>query len=100
MACAKLAEKEEEGQVAIITKLGMDMFGDHTLDNFQQLGFDTSCVFRFFTFSAHPGDLSYFFINSLNFNRTEKAPTGVAPIYVDDQGHNSIIIIPGNASCI
>jgi len=60
------------GQVAMISKLGQDVFGENTLKNFQTWGVDTQHV--------------YF---------TDKAFSGVAPIAVDPEGHNSIIIVTG-----
>ena len=60
------------GKVAMITKLGRDIFGEDTLKNFKTEGIDTTGV----TF-------------------TEEASSGVAPIAVDPQGNNSIIIIMG-----
>lgn len=72
VACAKLGRKGEQGQVSIITKVGTDIFGTNTIDNFSSVGLDTSCV-----------------------RKTSEASTGVAPIYVDDDGHNSIVIVTG-----
>ncbi len=58
--------------VAMITKLGDDIFGKQTLENFQNFGIDTSkCTF------------------------TKEAFSGVAPISVDQAGRNSIIIVTG-----
>jgi len=61
-----------EGDVAIVTKLGRDIFGENTLKNFQAWGIDTHFVFF-----------------------TEQAFSGVAPIAVDPEGHNAIIIVTG-----
>ncbi len=58
--------------VSIITKLGDDIFGKQTLENFQKFGIDT---------------------NNVTF--TNKAFSGVAPISVDQFGKNSIIIVTG-----
>lgn len=58
--------------VAIVTKLGRDVFGENTLKNFQAWGIDTRHVLF-----------------------TDKAFSGVAPIAVDPDGHNSIIIVTG-----
>jgi len=58
--------------VTMITKLGRDVFGENTLKNFEQLGIDTRHV-RF----------------------TDQAFSGVAPIAVDPEGRNSIIIVTG-----
>ena len=60
------------GDVAMITKLGKDIFGEDTLKNFEAQGINTAGV----TF-------------------TEDAFSGVAPIAVDPSGDNSIIIVLG-----
>lgn len=60
------------GQVTIVTKLGQDIFGENTLKNFQACGVDTRYVFF-----------------------TDQAFSGVAPIAVDREGHNAIIIVTG-----
>ncbi len=60
------------GEVAIVTKLGRDIFGENTLKNFQAWGIDTRFVFF-----------------------TDQAFSGVAPIAVDPEGHNAIIIVTG-----
>jgi ribokinase len=60
------------GDVAMITKLGKDIFGEDTLKNFEALGINTEGV----TF-------------------TDAAFSGVAPIAVDPGGDNSIIIVSG-----
>jgi ribokinase len=60
------------GDVAMITKLGRDIFGQDTFKNFEALGINTEGV----TF-------------------TEAAFSGVAPIAVGPQGNNSIIIVSG-----
>jgi ribokinase len=72
VACAKLGRKSEQGLVSIIAKVGNDVFGDNTADNFRSLGLDASCL-----------------------RRTSEASTGVAPICVDEQGRNSIVIVTG-----
>ena len=59
-------------EVAMVTKLGRDIFGENTLKNFSSFGIDTRHVLF-----------------------TEKAFSGVAPIAVDAEGHNSIIIVTG-----
>jgi ribokinase len=59
-------------EVAMVTKLGRDVFGDNTLNNFKSWGIDTAHVFS-----------------------TDKAFSGVAPIAVDPEGHNAIIIVTG-----
>jgi ribokinase len=59
-------------EVAMVTKLGRDIFGENTQKNFVSFGIDTRHVLF-----------------------TDKAFSGVAPIAVDDEGHNSIIIVTG-----
>ena len=60
-------------EVLMVTKLGDDIFGKDTLHNYETLGFDTRHVLF-----------------------TDKASTGVAPIWVDETiGNNAIIIVPG-----
>ncbi len=59
-------------RVSMITKLGRDVFGENTLKNFQSWGIDTRHVLF-----------------------TEQAFSGVAPIAVDPDGHNAIIIVTG-----
>jgi len=58
--------------VTMVTKLGKDVFGDGTLENFRTMGIDT----RFVTV-------------------TEEASSGVAPIFVDPSGNNAIVIVTG-----
>jgi ribokinase len=58
--------------VTMVCKLGRDVFGEGTLENFRELGVDTTHV----TF-------------------TDEAFSGVAPIAVDAEGRNSIIIVTG-----
>jgi ribokinase len=60
------------GDVAMVTKLGQDIFGENTLKNFQSWGVDTRHVLF-----------------------TDQAFSGVAPIAVDPEGHNAIIIVTG-----
>ncbi len=60
-------------QVAVITKVGRDVFGEDTLKNYRAQGIDTTYVLF-----------------------DEKRFSGVAPITVDDKtGQNSIVIVPG-----
>jgi ribokinase len=59
-------------EVTMVCKLGRDVFGEGTLENFRALGVDTEHV----TF-------------------TEDAFSGVAPIAVDPDGRNAIIIVTG-----
>jgi ribokinase len=60
------------GDVTMVTKLGQDVFGENTLKNFKSWGVDTQHV-----------------------HFTDQAFSGVAPIAVDKDGHNSIIIVTG-----
>jgi ribokinase len=59
-------------EVAMICKLGRDVFGEGTFENFRAMGVDVEHV----TF-------------------TDEAFSGVAPIAVDPDGRNSIIIVTG-----
>jgi ribokinase len=58
-------------EVHFIGKLGEDVFGGSILDNFVKVGINTDYVER------------------------SKTPTGIAHIWVDGDGENRIIIIPG-----
>jgi ribokinase len=61
------------GDVAMITKLGFDSFGDMALENFKSEGIDVERVFR-----------------------SREDPTGAALIIVSERtGQNSIMVIPG-----
>ena len=60
------------GQVHMVTKLGQDTFGEDTLKNFKSFGIETRHVLF-----------------------TDQAFSGVAPIAVDSEGQNSIIIVTG-----
>jgi ribokinase len=60
------------GDVAMVTKLGQDIFGENTLKNFESWGIDARHVLF-----------------------TDQAFSGVAPIAVDPDGHNAIIIVTG-----
>jgi ribokinase len=59
-------------QVAMITKLGRDTFGADTLKNFENFGVDTRHV-----------------------HFTDDASSGVAPITVNPDGQNAIVIVTG-----
>ncbi|HBM17185.1 MAG TPA: ribokinase [Lentisphaeria bacterium] len=67
VAAAKLG-----AEVTMVAKLGEDVFGKQTMENFKNLNIVSKYV--------------YF---------TDKASSGVAPIWVDKQGHNSIIVVSG-----
>jgi ribokinase len=60
------------GDVTMVTKLGQDVFGENTLKNFKSWG-----------------------VNPQHIHFTDQAFSGVAPIAVDAEGHNSIIIVTG-----
>lgn len=60
------------GQVSFLTKIGIDVFGNQSLENFQNEGISTDLVFK-----------------------DEIAPSGVALINVDADGENSICVVPG-----
>jgi ribokinase len=59
-------------QVTMVNKVGRDVFGEGTLKNYQEQGIDTTHVMF---------DDSHF--------------SGVAPIFVDDNAQNFIVIVPG-----
>lgn len=59
-------------EVSMVTKLGRDVFGAGTLANFREWGVDTEHV-----------------------SFTDAAFSGVAPIAVDPEGNNAIIIVTG-----
>jgi len=59
------------GKVGIVTKLGRDVFGKAACKNYLKEGIDTDNILW------------------------SKENSGVAPIFVDDEGHNFIVIVPG-----
>ena len=65
------------GEVKIITKLGNDIFGENTLKNYKSMGMDTRWIFF-----------------------TDKAFSGVAPITVNTEGNNAIIIVTGDRKSV
>ena len=67
VAAAKLG-----AQVLMLSKVGDDMFADNTLANFQRFGIDTRYV-----------------------QRVTGVSSGVAPIFVRADSHNSILIVKG-----
>ncbi|MTJ79565.1 MAG: ribokinase [Telmatospirillum sp.] len=67
VAAAKLG-----ADVLMVTKVGDDLFGDNTIRNFQSFGIDT----------RHVGKVA-------------GTSSGVAPIFVEPSGENSILIIKG-----
>ncbi|WP_067587201.1 ribokinase [Endozoicomonas ascidiicola] len=72
VAAAKLGAK-----VTMVSKVGDDAFADNTIANFQSFGIDTQHVRK------EPGFSS-----------------GVAPIFVDSNSQNRILIIKGANSCL
>ena len=60
------------GAVTMVSKLGQDVFGENTLKNFKSWG-----------------------VNTQHVHFTDQAFTGVAPIAVDTEGNNSIIVVTG-----
>lgn len=59
-------------RVSMVTKVGRDVFGEGTLRNYREQGVDTR----------------YVFFDDTRFS-------GVAPIFVDDDAQNFIVIVPG-----
>lgn len=60
------------GDVSMVARVGDDLFGQATIDNFRSKGIDASNVWI-----------------------TEGRPSGVAPIFVDSSGQNRIIVVKG-----
>ncbi len=58
--------------VSMITKVGSDLFGPMTIENFKNQGIEVDYVFT-----------------------APNSSSGVAPIWVDENGRNKIIIVPG-----
>src|SRR5207245_1189632 len=58
--------------VAMVAKVGNDLFGPATIKNFEAQGIDASCV-----------------------GIAEGVSSGVAPIFVDSEGQNRIIVVKG-----
>jgi ribokinase len=63
--------------VAMVAKVGNDLFGPATIKNFESLGIDASCV-----------------------TITVGVSSGVAPIFVDPSGENRIIVVKGANDCL
>ncbi len=59
-------------EVIMVAKVGSDLFGQATIDNFASYGIDTKHV-----------------------QIIDDAPTGVAPIFVEPNGQNRIIVVKG-----
>jgi ribokinase len=58
--------------VFMVARVGIDLFGPATIDNFKRLGIDTSHV-----------------------KQVEGVSSGVAPIFVDPDGQNRILVVKG-----
>ncbi len=67
-----VAARKCGGHVAMIARVGDDMFGEAYIQNFKALGIDTSRVMM-----------------------TAGVSTGVAPIFVDSAGQNRILVVKG-----
>jgi len=61
-----------QAKVAMVTKVGGDVFGGMVKQNFASQGIAVDTIFT-----------------------DDSLPSGVAPILVDDEGHNLVIIVPG-----
>lgn len=59
-------------KVAMVAKVGNDLFGPATIKNFESLGVDATCV-----------------------GIAEGVSSGVAPVFVDSSGQNRIIVVKG-----
>lgn len=59
-------------EVSMVARVGRDLFGPATIDNFRSFGIDTTHV-----------------------RVVEDAPTGVAPIFIESHGQNRIIVVKG-----
>jgi ribokinase len=64
-------------EVAMVARVGDDMFGSATIENFKGRGIDTSHV-----------------------HITPGVSSGVAPIFVDSSGQNRIIVVKGANDCL
>src|SRR5580704_1619785 len=67
-----VAARKCGADVAMIARVGDDMFGEAYIQNFKSLGIDTSRVLM-----------------------TSGVSTGVAPIFVDSAGQNRILVVKG-----
>src|ERR1700685_2695731 len=67
-----VAARLSGADVAMVARVGDDMFGDATIQNFIELGIDTSRVLI-----------------------TSGVSTGVAPIFVESPGQNRILAVKG-----
>jgi ribokinase len=60
------------GEVAMVARVGSDLFGPATIENFKKLGIDTTHV-----------------------RQVEGLSSGVAPIFVEPNGQNRILVVKG-----
>ena len=60
-------------EVTLVARVGTDLFGDQSLENFKREGINTDFIAR-----------------------DSGAPSGVALIFVDNRGENSIVVAPGS----
>lgn len=67
-----VAARLSGAEVLMVAKVGQDLFGEATIKNFASLGIDTTHV-----------------------KIVADAPTGVAPIFVEPNGQNRIIVVKG-----
>jgi ribokinase len=67
-----VAAKRAGGDVTMVTKVGRDVFGDVAMNNFKKEGIYSKYIFE-----------------------DDKLETGTALIMVDDEGSNSILVVPG-----
>ncbi len=67
-----VAARKCGAEVSMIARVGDDMFGNATIENFKSLGIDTTHVLK-----------------------TRGVSTGVAPIFVDSSGQNRILVVKG-----
>ncbi|HXY10568.1 MAG TPA: ribokinase [Terriglobales bacterium] len=64
-------------EVFMVARVGSDLFGPATVENFTRFGIDVSQV-----------------------RQVQEVSTGVAPIFVDPAGHNRIIVVKGANDCV
>ncbi|HTS56602.1 MAG TPA: ribokinase [Terriglobales bacterium] len=64
-------------EVLMVARVGSDLFGPATIENFTRFGINVSQV-----------------------RQVQAVSTGVAPIFVDPAGHNRIIVVKGANDCV
>jgi len=67
-----VAARQCGGEVLMVARVGKDLFGPATIDNFKKLGIDTTYV-----------------------KQVDGMSTGVAPIFVEPNGQNRIFVVKG-----